>query len=197
MRLFLALTFFLIGAGVSQAEKLKVGVVNMRYLLNQFHETRAAEDEARKERGLIQGKDQKRLEAIKALQEELETMAAEVRDPSLSVERRKKVAKEAGERELALRNLAKEREEFLQRQNRAISEKMQAVTTDLRAKVVKAVQAHAEQEEVDFVIDASGITTAQVPFLLYVKEPVDITEGALEAINKDAPKPKTDKKKKK
>lgn len=181
LALFAASTF-------SATAKMKVGVVNMQYLLNSFHETKTAEDEANEARAEIKKKDLKRMEAIQAIQEEIKTMAAEIQDPSLSVERRKKVAGQAGERERSMRELMKEREEYLRRQNRAMTEKMVTRLDELRLKVIKAVQQHAEETGVDYVIDSSGLTSSKVPFLLYVKEPVDITEGALKIVNADAPK---------
>ena len=39
----------------------------------------------------------------------------------------------------------------------------------------------------DYVFDKSGLSTSQVPFLLYTKDATDITAGLLKDLNKDAP----------
>ena len=41
----------------------------------------------------------------------------------------------------------------------------------------------------DYVFDKSGLSTSQVPFLLYTKDATDITAGLLGVLNKDAPAP--------
>ncbi len=185
--LFLILTLLLTALPVF-GEKMKVGTVNMRKLLNSFHETKIADAEGKVERDGLRKKDDERMTAIKAIQEELSKLKAEFDDPSLSAARRKKVAGQFQEREENLRMLGRERDEFLERSRRAIQEKMIAKMNDLRGKVMAKVQAYAATQDVDYVIDSSGITSAQVPFLLYVREPVDITEGVLVELNKDAPK---------
>lgn len=167
--------------------ELKVGTVNMRLLLNSFHETQAADAEAQVERDNLRKKAEERMTAINALQEELKKLDAEFKDPSLAVARRKKVAAEFGKRQESLKMLGRDHDEFLQRSNRALQEKMRAKTADLRIKVIGAVQAYAATQNVDYVFDGSGLTSSQVPFLLYVREPVDITEGVLKELNKDAP----------
>lgn len=185
--LFLILTLLLTALPVF-GEKMKVGTVNMRKLLNSFHETKIADAEGKVERDGLRKKDDERMTAIKAIQEELSKLKAEFDDPSLSAARRKKVAGQFQEREENLRMLGRERDEFLERSRRAIQEKMIAKMNDLRGKVMAKVQAYAATQDVDYVIDSSGLTSAQVPFLLYVREPVDITEGVLVELNKDAPK---------
>ena len=39
----------------------------------------------------------------------------------------------------------------------------------------------------DYVFDKSGMSTSQVPFLLYAKDATDITASLLKDLNKDAP----------
>lgn len=60
----------------------------------------------------------------------------------------------------------------------------------IRADVLEAVNAHAATatENVDYVFDNSGLTTSQVPFLIYVRNKIDLTGAVLAKLNKDAPK---------
>ena len=39
----------------------------------------------------------------------------------------------------------------------------------------------------DYVVDSSGLTTAQVPFLLFAREKVDLTDDLLKILNKESP----------
>jgi len=157
----------------------------MRKLLNDFYETKAAEAEAKVEREAIKKDVDQRMVAIKAIQEELVKLKAEIQDPSLAVEKRESLVGKFREKEQNLQLLGREHEEFLQRKDRALKEKMFAKMNDLRQKVIAKAQAHAEAQGVDYLFDGSGLTATQVPFLLYVREPVDMTELVLAELNKE------------
>ena len=51
----------------------------------------------------------------------------------------------------------------------------------------KLVEDRAKSDDYDYVFDKSGLSTSQVPFLLYTKDATDITAGLLDQLNKDAP----------
>ena len=46
---------------------------------------------------------------------------------------------------------------------------------------------HAKSEDYDYVFDRAGLSTSQVPFLLYAKDFSDLTPVLLQQLNKDAP----------
>ena len=64
---------------------------------------------------------------------------------------------------------------------------MVGLMNDIRADVIDAVNKYAEGAEVDYVFDESGLTSTQVPFIVYVRNRVDITPDVLKLLNKDAP----------
>ena len=51
----------------------------------------------------------------------------------------------------------------------------------------KLVEEQAKTDNYDYVFDKSGLSTSQVPFLLYTKDATDITAGLLKDLNKDGP----------
>jgi Skp family chaperone for outer membrane proteins len=51
----------------------------------------------------------------------------------------------------------------------------------------KLVEEQAKTDDYDYVFDKSGLSTSQVPFLLYTKDATDITADLLKDLNKDAP----------
>ena len=46
---------------------------------------------------------------------------------------------------------------------------------------------HARAENISYVFDRSGLSTNQVPILLYAKDATDLTPVLLKILNKDAP----------
>ena len=83
--------------------------------------------------------------------------------------------------------LDRERREFLQRRNTALNEKMVQKMRGILEEIKKLVEDRAKADDYDYVFDKSGMSTSQVPFLLYTKDATDITGGLLGVLNKDAP----------
>jgi Skp family chaperone for outer membrane proteins len=83
--------------------------------------------------------------------------------------------------------LDRERREFLQRRNQALNERMVQRMKGILEEIRKLVEEQAKKDNYDYVFDKSGLSTSQVPFLLYTKDATDITAGLLKDLNKDAP----------
>jgi hypothetical protein len=62
-------------------------------------------------------------------------------------------------------------------------QRMKGILEEIR----KLVEEKAKIDNFDYVFDKSGLSTSQVPFLLYTKDATDITTGLLKTLNKDAP----------
>lgn len=176
-----------IGLTISaKAETLKVAVVDMKILLTEFHETKTAESEDAIQREDTQKDDAERIAAIKALEEEMRRLAGNAQDPSLAEAKRQEIAKQLAEREQTFVALRRERQEFINRRGRLLNQNMISRMNDIRATIAKAVQAHAETLDVDYVFDSAGLTSSQVPFMLYIRNKVDITQDVLKLLNKDS-----------
>jgi outer membrane protein len=176
------------GLAISNASaELKVAMVDMTTLLNNYYKTKSAEQEDKVNREAIKKGDAERASAMSAIGEELRKFSVDYRDPQLSPEKRKSIAVEAKDKQETLEVLKKEREEYLARSSRALSEKMVGIMDEIRSEVIAAVNKHAEGAEVDYVFDESGLTTTQVPFIVYVRNRVDITADVLKLLNKDTP----------
>ncbi len=175
---------------------MKLGTVNMAKLLTEYHLTKAAQAEEDAEREMIKKDDQERIVAIKGLSEEMKVLDAERRDPSLAEAKRRASLDKLAAKDAKLKALRKERDEFLQRRGNALNQKMISMMNDIRIEVVNTVAAHAKDgTDVDYVVDSSGLTTAQVPFLLFAREKVDLTDDVLKLLNKEAPAESTEEKK--
>ncbi len=179
----------------AEPRKLKVATVKMAKLLNEYHLTKDAEAEEKVERERIKKNDAVRLTAIKALAEELKKMESEFNDPSLAKSKREQVAKVAAKKDQELRGLQDERKQFLERRGKALRNKMMIYMKDIREQVRKSVNTYSKKNGFDFVFDDSALTSSQVPFLLYSKNPTDVTEAVLKELNKYAPKQEVEKSK--
>ena len=126
--------------------------------------------------------------AIKAMNDEMKLSNAELRDPSLAEAKRRASLEKLKLYDAKINALSKERDDFLKRRGNALNQKMASIMNEIRIEVVNKVAAHAKDStDVDYVVDSSGLTTAQVPFLLFAREKVDLTDDVLNLLNKEAP----------
>ncbi len=180
--------FLLLPLTASADPKMKLGTVNVTKLLIEHHLTKAALAEEKIEREDIKKDDQERIVAIKAMNDEMKLLNAELRDPSLAEAKRRASLEKLKLYDAKINALSKERDDFLKRRGNALNQKMASIMNEIRIEVVNRVAAHAKDStDVDYVVDSSGLTTAQVPFLLFAREKVDLTDDVLNLLNKEAP----------
>jgi outer membrane protein len=172
---------------VAQEGKLNIGTVDMQELFKQYYRTNEAQKQINVERARIQKDNNERLTRIRGLEENLGKLRKQLEDPSLNDSKKQTLFKEWQMQQQEGIALDRERREFLQRRNQALNEKMVQRMKGILEEIRKLVEEKAKLENFDYVFDKSGLSTSQVPFLLYTKDATDITAGLLKDLNKDAP----------
>lgn len=172
---------------IAQDNKLKIATVDMQTLFKQYHRTNEAQKEINVERAKIQQNNNERLETIRSLEDELQGLRKQLDDPSISDKKKQDLFKNFQMKTQEGVALDRERREFLQRRNTALNEKMVQKMRGILEEIRKLVEDRAKSDDYDYVFDKSGLSTSQVPFLLYTKDATDITGGLLDLLNKDAP----------
>jgi Skp family chaperone for outer membrane proteins len=181
----LAATF--ITAAAAQDRKLSIATVDMQELFKQYYRTNEAQKQINVERARIQKDNNERLTRIRELEESLSTKRKQLEDPSINDSKKQTLFKEWQMEQQEGIALDRERREFLQRRNQALNEKMVQRMKGILEEIRKLVEEQAKADNYDYVFDKSGLSTSQVPFLLYTKDATDITAGLLKDLNKDAP----------
>jgi Skp family chaperone for outer membrane proteins len=174
-------------APAAQEGKLNIATVDMQELFKQYYRTNEAQKQINVERARIQKDNNERLARIRELEENLGNLRKQLEDPAISDSKRQTLAKDwQGQQQEGIA-LDRERREFLQRRNQALNEKMVQRMKGILEEIRKLVEEQAKVDNFDYVFDKSGMSTSQVPFLLYTKDATDITAGLLKNLNKDAP----------
>ena len=183
----LVLAAALCGTAAAQEGKLKIATVDMQQLFKEYHRTNEAQKEINVERARIQKDNNDRLAHIRELDTELQGMRKQLEDPSISESKKQSTFNEWNIKQQEGIALDRERREFLQRRNQALNEKMVQRMKGILEEIRKLVEEQAKVDNYDYVFDKSGLSTSQVPFLLYTRDATDITAGLLKELNKDAP----------
>lgn len=182
-----ALALSLFTAASAQDGKLNIATVDMQELFKQYYRTNEAQKQINVERARIQKDNNERLARIRDLEENLGNLRKQLEDPSIADSKKQTLFKEWQMQQQEGIALDRERREFLQRRNQALNEKMVQRMKGILEEIRKLVEEQAKVDNYDYVFDKSGLSTSQVPFLLYTKDATDITAGLLKDLNKDAP----------
>ena len=165
----------------------RIATVDMQELFKQYHKTAEAQKQINTERARIQKDNNERLAKIRDIEAALGRLSKEPEDPSVNESRKQALFKDWQMQQQEGIALDRERREFLQRRNQMLNEKMLQRMKGILEEIRKLVEEHAKAENFDYVFDKSGLSTSQVPFLLYTKDATDITAVLLKDLNKDAP----------
>jgi Skp family chaperone for outer membrane proteins len=171
----------------AQENKLKIATVDMQELFKQYYKTNDAQKQINVERARIQKDNNERLARIRELEGNLSSLRKQLEDPTINDARKQALFKDWQMQQQEGIALDRERREFLQRRNQALNEKMVQRMKGILEEIRKLVEEQAKKDDYDYVFDKSGLSTSQVPFLLYTKDATDITAGLLKDLNKDAP----------
>lgn len=171
----------------AQDAKLKIATVDMQELFKQYYRTNEAQKQINVERARIQKDNNERLTRIRELENTLANLRKQLEDPSIADSKKQSLLKDLQMQNQEGVALDRERREFLQRRNQALNEKMVQRMKGILEEIRKLVEEQAKTDDYDYVFDKSGLSTSQVPFLLYTKDATDITAGLLKDLNKDAP----------
>lgn len=179
-------TLAIASAGAQEA-KMKVATVDMALLFKEFYQTNIAQQEINVERARISKDNNEKLTTIRQIESDIRVLKQQSEDPTLSDQKKAQVYKEYQTKYQEGIQLDKERREFLGRKDKALNEKMVQRMRGILDEIRKLVEERAKAENYDFVFDKSGMSTSQVPFLLYSKDATDITPSLLKDLNKNAP----------
>ncbi len=177
----------LVGNAAAQDAKLKIATVDMQQLFKEYFKTNEAQQQINVERARIQKDNNEKLTAIRQIESDMQALKTQTEDPSLSDQKKAQVYKDNQAKYQEGIQLDKERREYLSRKNQALNEKMVQRMRGILEEIRKLVEERAKAENFDYVFDKSGMSTSQVPFLLYTKDATDITAALLKDLNKDAP----------
>jgi Skp family chaperone for outer membrane proteins len=182
-----AMAALFVGSAAAQDAKLKIATVDMQQLFKEYYRTTEAQQQINVERARIQKDNNEKLTAIRQIESDIALLKKQIEDPSLSDQKKAQVYKDHQAKYQEGIQLDKERREFLGRKNQALNEKMVQRMRGILEEIRKLVEERAKAENFDYVFDKSGMSTSQVPFLLYTKDATDITAALLKDLNKDAP----------
>ncbi|MCW1914471.1 OmpH family outer membrane protein [Luteolibacter sp. GHJ8] len=186
----LALAVF--SGGISRAQeeaRLKIATVDMQALTQEYNRTKTTKAKMEKDIARVKADGEERMKHLQELAKSLEGMKKQIDDPSIAENKRRELMNSRQLKGQELQSLQAELEDFMKRKDRAVKEQIMVDLKTILGEIRDKVQKHAESEGYDYVLDKAGVSTSQVPILLYTKDATDITEVLLKSINDGVPGP--------
>ena len=178
----------LLSATSASAQRLKIATVDMQILFKEYHRTNDEQQKFSEEFARIQKENNERLTGIRELEEKLKGLKKQIEDPTIADGVKRDKSRDFQLKLDEAKAMDRERREFLGRRTRALELKKQASMQGILEEIRKLIVDHAKAEDFDYVLDKSGLSANQVPFLLYTKDATDVAVALLSKLNVNAPK---------
>lgn len=174
-----------------QAADLKIGVIDMSKVFQEFHKTKSAAEKYKTNYEKAGQEMTERQTAYKNLAAEAQKLQKTAQDPIITPEQRNKYAAELGEKVKEIRAMEMEMQEFVDRRQNQLKQEDMQIRKGLYEEILVVVRDKAKADAFDFVFDKTGVSLSTVPILIHVKEgaATDMTDQIIVELNKNAPPP--------
>ena len=188
MRTILCSLFIsVLALGAASAQDLKVGIVDMTRVFQDYYKTKDAEKKVNDGKAVAKKELDERNARYKQLIEKYQAYAKEIKDPSMGQELRAQKQQEAQDVASEARSLEREKKEFAERRQRQLLEQVERMRKAILEEIRELVQEMAKEQNYDLVFDKSGLGSRGIPFLLHSKDGVDFSDDVLSKLNANAP----------
>jgi Skp family chaperone for outer membrane proteins len=125
--------------------------------------------------------------AWRKLKTELEKIEAQLADPVLSEQKKTEMRKEGAEKYQLMRKIEQEAAEYAQ----LAQNDLQALESRRRREIIEKIRRLIEQKAREYryslVLDISGLTSHEIPVVLFSDRHADLTDEILKILNANAP----------
>jgi len=173
--------------GSASSQDLKIGIVDMTLVFQEYHKTKDAEKKVNDGKAIAKKELDERNARYKELIEKYQNYSAEIKNPNMSEELRAQKQKEAQDVASEARSLEREKKEFAERRQRQLLEQVERMRKAILQEIRDIVQDMAKEQNYDLVFDKSGLGSRGIPFLLHSKDGVDFSADVIKKLNANAP----------
>ncbi|MCX6839742.1 MAG: OmpH family outer membrane protein [Verrucomicrobia bacterium] len=174
-----------------QAADLKIGVIDMSKVFQEFHKTKSAAEKYKGNYEKAAQEMQERQAVYKNLATEAQKLQKIAQDPIITPEQRNKHAAELGEKVKEIRSMEMEMQEFAERRQTQLKQEDMQIRKGLYEEILVVVRDKSKADGFDLVFDKTGVSLSTIPIILHVKEgaATEMTDQLIVELNKNAPPP--------
>lgn len=182
-----SLSFSAAPAMAQNAAAMKVGIVDMKRVFQEYWKTKDAEKRVNEDKSKAKKELDERGTKYKDLIGRWNEIEKVLKDKLVNEQMKAQKQKEAQDVIAEARSLEREMEEFKRRREAQLQEQVMRMRKGLLETIKTTVEDKAKRDNYDLVFDKSGISPSGVPFLLHSKAAVDFSTEVIAELNKNAP----------
>jgi outer membrane protein len=168
----------------ASAQTLKIGTVDMNRAFKEYSKTKEAEAKINAARDSAKKEFDDRADAYKKALEEVNTLNKQLDSPALSADKKTQTAKERDDKINNVKNMEREITEFRQTRERQLQEQAMRMREGIVKEITDIVMERVKSQNMDLVLDKSGMSLNGVPLVMYARDNYDFTNDVIAALNK-------------
>ena len=186
--LFAAVLSFAVPATARAREKkasaVRIAVVNMDTLFNNYHKTAIEEAKLQKQAEIYQEYAQQLAESLKKLHAEFITLRDGSQNVALSATERENRRLNAADKYNQLKAKEQELKEYSRTKQAQLRDEQDKMRQNILKDIRNAITTKCQMEGINLVLDAGAQTPGEIPSVIYVSGPLDITSDILTTLNR-------------
>ena len=179
----LALTLVFPIAALAQGTT-KIGTVDMQRAFKEYNKTKEAEVKINDAKNSAKKEYDDRAESYKKALDEINNLNKQLESPALSADKKTQTAKERDDKIANIKNMEREISDFRQTRERQLQEQLMRVREGIVKEITDVVMEKVKANNMDLVLDKSGMSINGVPFLLFSHDNIDFTNDIIAVLNK-------------
>jgi outer membrane protein len=163
---------------------LKIGTVDMQRAFKEYNKTKEAEVKINDSKNAAKKEYDDRAESYKKALDEINNLNKQLESPALSADKKTQTAKERDDKIANIKNMEREISDFRQTRERQLQEQLMRVREGIVKEITDVVIEKVKANNMDLVLDKSGMSINGVPFLLFSHDNIDFTNDIIAVLNK-------------
>jgi outer membrane protein len=163
---------------------LKIGTVDMQRAFKEYNKTKEAEVKINDAKNAAKKEYDDRAESYKKALDEINNLNKQLESPALSADKKTQTAKERDDKIANIKNMEREISDFRQTRERQLQEQLMRVREGIVKEITDVVIEKVKANNMDLVLDKSGMSINGVPFLLFSHDNIDFTNDIIAVLNK-------------
>jgi outer membrane protein len=182
------LSAFALPAGAF-AQGMKVGTIDMNRAFKEYNKTKDAEKKINEAKDAAKKEYDDRADSYKKALDEINKLNQQLEAPALSAEAKTQKAKERDEKIASIKNMEREIDDFRQTREKQLQEQAVRMRDGIVKEITDIVTAKVKTDNMDLVLDTSGVSLNGVPTILFARPDMDFTNEIVAQLNKPSNNP--------
>jgi outer membrane protein len=182
------LSAFALPAGAF-AQGMKIGTVDMNRAFKEYNKTKDAEKKINEAKDAAKKEYDDRADSYKKALDEINKLNQQLEAPALSAEAKTQKAKDRDEKIASIKNMEREINDFRQTREKQLQEQAVRMRDGIVKEITDIVMAKVKADNMDLVLDTSGVSLNGVPTILFARPDMDFTDAVVAQLNKPSNNP--------